>query len=106
MHATTTIVQAAHHTSTHYMQNESLPNAISLPNGQHHAPPPLHQQTAPQPPAQSSRSQTQIPVVHETISVVGVPSVSIKNNRLCVGDAQTSMCFTRLKSGIVSYASS
>lgn len=62
-------------------------------NGHPPQPPPQpqphhQQQPPPQPPPRNP--QRGLPPLKETINVVGIPSVSIENNHLVVGDAQTS----------------
>ncbi|KAH7930957.1 Pkinase-domain-containing protein [Leucogyrophana mollusca] len=63
----------------HYSpQNGHQPNGHTHPNGTSHPPPPQ---------SQRSTASTQ---PKETVSVIGIPSVSIHSGRLVVGDSRTS----------------
>ncbi|KAG6900131.1 hypothetical protein C0993_002476 [Termitomyces sp. T159_Od127] len=77
MYATSPHVQNGHNLSPY---NINYANGQSLP---HHSP---HTPNPPPPPSQRSASS----VPKEPIVVVGIPSVSIQNNRLVVGSAQSS----------------
>lgn len=77
MYATSTHVQQVHHPP----YNQVNGNSHVHPNGNSH-----HQHT---PPTQAHRSAPST-AAKEPIIVVGIPSVSIQNNRLQVGNSQSS----------------
>ncbi|KAH9835535.1 kinase-like protein [Rhodofomes roseus] len=65
-----------------------MPNGLyqPLPNGHAHPQPPQPQQQAP--PSQNQR-QAQPPAPKDPVYVVGIPSVTVQNNQLVVGDARS-----------------
>lgn len=81
MYATATHVQQIHH-PPYNPHNPAISNGHAHQNGNSH-----HQ---PSPTAQPQRAAPPPAAPKERIVVVGVPSVSIQNNQLQVGSAQTS----------------
>jgi len=84
MYATSSHVQQVHHPPPHNHQ----PNVNGHPHPMQPNGSSLHQTP---PPTQSHRSAPSA-ATKEPIVVVGIPSVSIQNNQLQVGNSQTSQC--------------
>jgi hypothetical protein len=86
MYATSTHVQQVHHPPPYNQHNQVNGNGHAHP---HQANGNSHHQT---PPSTQSHRSTPSTAAKEPIVVVGIPSVSIQNNQLQVGNSQSSQC--------------